>query len=246
MDYALEWNRWLHIVAGFIGLAAFWVPVFSRKGSSIHKTAGKVFRYSAIIVVAGAGLSVVVRITDALRSGASISGNIEAWSFLIFLGYIALFTGVILSHGIAVLKHKSKLSELNTPYRRISAWSAIFSSLFIVGWALYWQPDNAIVLYALSPIGILNGWSILQVISPSASHEPRKWLLEHLNAMLGCGIAFHTAFAVFGMGRILPIELTGIWQVLPWILPALIGIPATSIWMRKYRNQTAGAIQQAG
>jgi len=242
MDYLLELNLWLHIAAGFIGLGAFWVPVFSRKGSPLHKSAGKVFRYSAILVVAAAGISVVVRITDALVSGVSISDNVEGWSFLIFLGYIALITGVILSHGIAVLHHKSDLTELNTLYRRFSAWTAIFASLFIVGWAIYWQPDNSIVLYALSPIGILNGWSILKVIGRSTNHEPRKWLLEHLNAMLGCGIAFHTAFAVFGMGRVLPFDLAGIWQVLPWVLPALVGIPATSIWVRKYRTQTTTAI----
>ena len=247
METFLEGNRWLHIVAGFIGLAAFWIPVFTRKGSPIHKTAGRVFRYSAIVVIAGAGLSVLVRVIDALIfSDASIAENVEGWSFLVFLGYIALFTGVILSHGIAVLHHKSDLSELNTPYRRFSAWSAIFSSLFIIGWALYWQPDNAILLYALSPVGLLNGWNILQVISPNASHKPRKWLLEHLGAMLGCGVAFHTAFAVFGMNHFMPFELPGFWQVVPWILPALIGIPATSIWTRRYRKQTALAIQQSG
>ena len=139
MDAFLDGNRWLHMMAGFIGLAAFWIPVFTRKGSPLHKTAGKVFRYSAMIVVAGAGLSVVIRVIGALLFGdAAIADNIESWSFLLFLGYIALFTGVILSHGIAVLHHKGDLSGLNTPYRRFSAWSAIFASLFIVAWALYW------------------------------------------------------------------------------------------------------------
>ena len=245
MDLFLESNRWLHMVAGFIGLAAFWVPVFARKGSPVHKTAGKVFRYAAMLVVAGAGLSVLLRAFEALvLDGASIADNVESWSFLVFLGYLALVTGVILSHGIAVLHHKSDLSELNTLYRRISAWSAILASVFIIGWALYWRPENAILLYALSPIGLLNGWSILKVIHPSTQNEPRKWLYEHLGALLGCGIAFHTAFAVFGMGQVLPFEFPGLWQVVPWILPSLIGIPAISIWTRRYRNQSRAPVAQ--
>ena len=42
--------------------------------------------------------------------------------------------------------------------------------------------------------------------------------------MIGGGIAFHTAFAVFGAQRLWDYELSGFLGVLPWILPALIGI----------------------
>ena len=153
---------------------------------------------------------------------------------------LALVTGGILSHGFGVLREKRDLTALNTPYRRGTAWAMIGSSIFIIGWGLYWQPPNAILLYALSPIGIGNGLGILAVLDGRRA-GPGQWKLEHLNALLGCGIAFHTAFAVFGMSRFLPVQLPGAWQVLPWILPAAIGIPASIIWTRYYRRRAAPA-----
>ncbi len=238
METTLDLNRTLHMVFGFIGLIAFWFPVFSRKGGQLHRSAGKVFRYSAMVVLAAAGAAVLGNMAGAAMRGVAFADNPESWAFALFLGYLALVTGVILSHGVAVLKHKKATTELDTPYRRISAWTAILASVFLVAWALYYRPDNMILLLALSPIGILNGFGILKVISGQRS-EPGLWKLEHINAMLGCGIAFHTAFAVFGINRMTDYNLPGMWQVVPWILPAAIGIPATSIWMRRERAKFA-------
>ncbi len=63
------------------------------------------------------------------------------------------------------------------------------------------------------------------------------WWYEHMGAMLGGGIAFHTAFLVIGAGRLLGVQLTGFTAVVPWILPSLIGIPATAIWVGYYRRK---------
>lgn len=240
MDLFLDANRWMHIVFGFIGLAAFWFPIFARKGGTTHRAAGKVFRYSAMVVVSAAGLAVVLNILRALFEGHSISANPAGWSFLVFLGYLALVTGGILSHGFGVLRQKRDLSALDTPYRRATAWSLIGASVFIVCWGLYWQPPNAILLYALSPVGIGNGLGILAVLNGRRA-GPGQWKLEHLNALIGCGVAFHTAFAVFGMSRFVALDLPGVWQVLPWILPAAIGLPAGFIWTRYYRRRMTAA-----
>ncbi len=32
----------IHVATGFVGLAAFWVPVLARKGSRTHVRAGRV------------------------------------------------------------------------------------------------------------------------------------------------------------------------------------------------------------
>lgn len=236
MDEFLAINRWTHIVFGFLGLVAFWIPVFTRKGGAVHRWAGKVFRYSAMVVLAGAGLAVVLHGAASLIAGVGVADQLEGFSFLLFLGYLALVTGVALSHGIAVLGAKRDLTSLNTPYRSFSAWLAIAASGFLIGWALYWRPENAIILYALSPLGISTGIDILRVIR-GRKQEPGLWKLEHLGAMLGCGIAFHTAFAVFGSNRLFTFGLDGVWMVLPWVLPAAIGIPATALMTRYYRNR---------
>jgi len=246
MEAFLELNRWVHISAGFIGLAAFWVPLFVRKGARVHRRAGSVFRFTAMLVIGAAGVSVLLNIARAMAGGASVADDPEGWSFLVFLGYLALVTGGILSHGIAVLRHKRDPAVLDTPYRRLVAASLIAASAFIIGWALYWQPGNAIVLFALSPLGIINGIQMLEVIrgrryDAEQWRTGQRWKIEHLGAMIGCGIAFHTAFAVFGMNRFAAFDLPGVWQVVPWILPAAIGIPATSLLARHYRRQVAAA-----
>ena len=58
-----------------------------------------------------------------------------------------------------------------------------------------------------------------------------------MGATLGAGIAFHTAFAVFGMRRFVDLSNAGLLSILPWVLPAAIGIPATSLWQRHYRRK---------
>jgi hypothetical protein len=55
--------------------------------------------------------------------------------------------------------------------------------------------------------------------------------------MIGGGIAFHTAFLVLGAGRLFGLQLTGANAAVLWILPTLIGLPASAIWVRYYRRK---------
>jgi hypothetical protein len=55
--------------------------------------------------------------------------------------------------------------------------------------------------------------------------------------MLGGGIAFHTAFLVLGAGRMFGLQLDGMAAVVPWLLPTLIGVPASAIWTRYYKRK---------
>lgn len=235
MDAWLEANRWFHIVVGYLGLMAFWIPIVTSKGGWLHKKAGLIFRYSGWIVVFSALMAVMLYLARLIAQDQGPGLSPESWSFLLFLGYLAIITGLALSHGMAVLKHKRDLSKLKSPYRVALAWVGILSSLFIVAWALYWRPSNMIVLLALSPIGLLTGMGMLKLFKKTPA-DPKVWLYEHLGSMIGAGIAFHTAFAVFGANQMFNYSLQGFWQVIPWIAPAAIGIPATQLWVRHYRN----------
>jgi hypothetical protein len=236
MSLLLDVNRWIHVVFGFLGLAAFWVPILTRKGAKQHRRFGRVFRYSAMVVITAAGISITLHLLRLLLAGQSPAMNPVGWAILVFLGYLALVTGVMLSHGIAVLGAKRDLRKLNTIYHRLLAWLSISGSLIIIGWALYWQPPNAFLLYALSPLGIVIGVGMLKLCRMPAD-DPKTWLYEHLGAMLGTGIAFHTAFAVFGVNRLLHFELPGMLMVIPWLLPTALGIPASIMWKRHYRRK---------
>ena len=51
------------------------------------------------------------------------------------------------------------------------------------------------------------------------------------------GIAFHTAFLVFGPRNVLGGAMSkGTWSFLPWVLPAALGTPELCFWTRYYKR----------
>jgi hypothetical protein len=160
------------------------------------------------------------------------------------LSYLILVVSIGLRHGFAVLEHKSDITELNTGLNNALANISMLASGIIIVYAIIVSPTNQILLYALSPIGIFTGLDIKTAVRNKHQYK-KTWLYEHLLALLGTGIAFHTAFAVFGAGQIFNLSFSGFTQVVPWITPALIGTPAISIWTRIYKKKYSdfGAVE---
>lgn len=236
MDLILKILLFAHVALGFIGLLAFWVPIFSRKGGPLHRRFGRIYKYCAYFVFGSAGVAVILRTLQFLFAGHTLATRPASFGFLIFLAYLALTTFNTVRHGVGVLEHKKDPTALATPINQWLARSSILASLIVIAFALIVSPPNKIVLFALSPIGLLTGIGMLRYMSkPPAT--ARAWLYEHLGSMIGGGIAFHTAFAVFGINRIVDIGLDGWVAAIPWIAPAAIGIPATVIWTRHYRRK---------
>ncbi len=77
------------------------------------------------------------------------------------------------------------------------------------------------------------------------SVQPSPWWSEHLSAMLGTGIGAYTAFFVFGGRRLFSAYLPGGWELLPWFLPTVIGVPAISLTIRHYRARFEPAARPA-
>jgi len=228
--------RLIHVVFGFAGLAAFWIPIFARKGAATHVRFGKIFVWSAYIVLAGAALALANRFVSLSLEGVGPSDNPGLYAFMIFLAYLTLVTFVTVRHGMVVLRHKRDPAAVRTTLNATLAYAAIAASSGLVLYAIIASPPNIIVLLALSPIGFGVGTSNLRYMrNPPGS--PRAWMYEHLGAMLGAGIAFHTAFAVFGSAQLFDIGLSGWLAVVPWVAPAAIGIPASIIWTRHYRRK---------
>ena len=235
MELLREILRWPHIIFGFVGLVAFWFPVFARKGAKLHRRAGKVFIWCGYGVAVSAGMSCAVLITMIFERGLTEQNRASLAAFT-FLGYLALVTFVILRHSMRVLESKKDPAKIDTPFDRGLALAAIAASLAIIAFALLQPTRMTTLLLALSPIGLSSGWGILRYLS-GAITSPRAWFYEHMGATLGAGIAFHTAFAVFGMQRIFDLPSTGLISILPWVLPAAIGIPGTFLWQRHYRKK---------
>ncbi|MFK7954994.1 MAG: hypothetical protein AB8B96_02770 [Lysobacterales bacterium] len=231
---------WIHVVIGFVGLTAFWFPVFSRKGGKLHRQMGKVYVYCAYVVLATAGSSVLYQLFRFLGPERSIAEHPNSFAAYIFLGYLSLVTFLSVHHGFGVLRFKGQPNAMSSPLRMGLAISAMVASAGVIAFALIFKPGNAIVLLALSPIGILGGWGIINYLR-STDLSPKEWMYEHIGSMLGGGIAFHTAFMVFGANRLMDLGLSGWQQVIPWVLPSIIGIPASILWTRHYRLKFSNA-----
>jgi len=236
MDFFSEVARFIHVAFGAIGLAAFWIPVFARKGAMNHVRFGKVFVWSAYIVLGAAAIALLVRLADLSMRDIGPADEPLLFAFIVFLGYLTFVTFVVVRHGMEVLRHKRDPAALRTTLNIALAYASITASVAIITYALLLSPPNMILLIALSPIGFGNGFGQLRYMK-SERPSKRGWMYEHLGAMLGSGIAFHTAFAVFGSTRLFDIGLTGWIAIIPWVAPAIIGIPAIAIWTRHYRRQ---------
>ncbi len=71
---------------GFVGLAAFWVPVFARKGSRAHMRAGRVYTYCAYVVTLSAVTASAGRIVTCLSQGIGVADRPDLYGFPLFLG----------------------------------------------------------------------------------------------------------------------------------------------------------------
>ena len=75
MEWLIEANRWFHMIIGFVGLAAWWVPILTKKGGKQHVFFGKVFALSAYIIGSTALAGVTMRVGYALWRGIDITEN---------------------------------------------------------------------------------------------------------------------------------------------------------------------------
>lgn len=227
---------WGHIVAGFIGLGAFWVPVFARKGSRTHVRFGTIYAWCAYVVTSSAVLTSLGRILQYQLEGIAIGAQPERYGFAVFLGYLGLATFASVRHAVRVVETRKAPDRIKTPFHRGLGWTSIGASVVTIALALaIWSPIS-IVLLSLSPGGIAVGSGILTYLNRGAE-EHMGWFYSHMGAMIGGGIAFHTAFAVFGAQRIFQYSLDGAFAVVPWIAPTLIGVPALIAGRRYYQRR---------
>lgn len=225
-----------HVATGFVGLAAFWIPIFARKGGRLHVQAGRVYAYCAYVVTLSAVTVSAGRIVSYQIQGIGLAEQPDLYGFALFLGYLGVVTFATVRQAMRVVATRRTPEKLRTPFHEGLGWASIAGSVTVIAYALAVWSDLSPILLALSPIGLSIGSGMLRLMrNPGARHM--GWFYSHLGSMLGGGIAFHTAFAVFGAQRFWAYELAGPFAIVPWILPTLVGIPAIIIWTRHYRRK---------
>ena len=212
------------------------MPVFARKGGRTHVRAGRVFVYCAYVVTLSAVTAAAGRIVSYQVQGIRLADDPVLYGISLFLGYLGLVTFATVRQAMRALATRRAPETLWTPFHEALAWASIGSSAALIAFALTVWSDVSPILLGLSPIGLFTGRNMLRLMrNPRA--ERMGWFYSHLGSMLGGGIAFHTAFAVFGVQRLWAYDLAGPLAVVPWILPTVIGLPAIAIWTRHYRRK---------
>lgn len=235
--------RWVHVLAGAFGLVLFWVPIFSRKGSQLHKQFGRGFIWCVNIIGVSALVSVSLRLGMMAINGQAFSQQPMA-GFLVFLGYLGLNVLISAWYMRHVVINQRDLAGLGRPLAWLGVALCGASSVGLLATAVLLPSKASMVMYMLSPVGILNMWSMRRHLR-APMREPKAWFYEHMGQGIGLGIAFHTAFFVFGAQSVFSQWLSGFWGVLPWIAPVAIGVTANVLWERAYRRRFAGVQRHA-
>lgn len=240
---------YLHIVAGVIALALFWVPVFSKKGALNHKRFGRLFA----IIMYGVGWSGVLMATFDLwrplvthplvatatpEVEAVVSAGIRSTAtFLLSLSILVLTTT---RHGWLVIRHQQDRRILRRP-PHVALCLALLSAgltLLVIGGR---RGDILMLIF-----GALETWLAAGFLHYSFKSElahVREWWVEHLGALIASGIGAYTAFFVVGAVSVLePLLAQGSFAglgVVFWVAPGIIGGIAIAWLSHKYRRRFA-------
>lgn len=220
MDTLHEIARWLHIGVGTLAFASLWTAGFSRKGTRLHKGAGRIYVWTMIVVLVTAA---VLTITSLARG---------QWIAAVFLAFLLSITATSLWMGRRALEFKGDPEGY-------SSWI-----LFAVGLANILAASGAIwvgllteepFMVGVSVIGLLIGFGAIRTWRTPPTH-PRFWLKQHISGMIGSGIATHIAFASIGLRQLFPDTDTSVITLWPWVVPLIIGFSASALAERRYVN----------
>jgi hypothetical protein len=211
----------LHAGLGTLALLTFWTAGLSRKGSPVHRAAGKAYLLAMTALLAVAvPMSLVVLVQRSQVGGA----------FLLYLLVISV-TAVWLSW--RAIRDRRDWARYTGPVYRGLMWLNLISALAIAAIGLLLARNMQLIIVSFAGIGLFSFFSMRRFAS-ARPEDPRWWLREHLTAMLGNGVATHIAFLGIGLPKVLPMLAGPTLQNLAWLGPLVVAFVAGSYLTRKY------------
>lgn len=223
-----------HAGFGTLALLTFWTAGLARKGSPLHVRAGKVYLLSMAALLA---FALPMSLMIVFAYGKPVIGG-----FLLYLIVITV-TGVWLSW--RAIRDKRDWARYTGPVYRALMWLNLAAGIGIALVGLFIAQQMQLIIVSFSLIGIL-GFVRMRRFAAQPPTEPRWWMRQHLNAMLGNGVATHIAFLSIGLPRLLPMLQGPLFQNIAWLAPLGVAVLAGAYLSRKYlsapvrgRTQTA-------
>lgn len=202
----------LHILAGFLALLIFWIPIVTKKGRKVHRTVGWIYVWAMAIVSVSAFYMGVYRVFF------DDTADLERISFSWFLIFISILSGATAWYGIRVLRFKQRKER----HRHVTD---LFVSILLVssgvGISIYGFTIGSPLIAYFPLLGIFLGGLQLHYWLRKPTRR-MHWYYEHFGGMIPCCIATVTAFTVFGAPRLLNLAPT---NILLWFLPTILLVP---------------------
>lgn len=248
--------RGSHVVIGFAGLLLFWLIVLGKKGTPRHRLIGRCFVLTAFYIGGSAIFSsawALLHLESFAPKLATLEEDVQVitrgqiqflFTLLLFLA-IATVTGALYGlHSVRLKENVAALRRTSLPYWQLAAAiTGLGLSVFggyhlVVGVPTGGMPREAYwVPLLLGGFGFSETLKEMrQVFRPLA--DSREWLYRHVEQMFGTGVAFHTAFLVFGARVWLAPYLHGPLMFVPWIAPLIVGGFATKWYVARLKLQS--------
>ena len=178
----------LHSSVGTVALASFWTAALARKGSQVHRTAGKIFLISLIGVMTFATLLVAARVQSGNLGGA-----------LLYLFLISLVATACWLTWFSVRRQRDPERLTGATYRALASWLVIMGVVvFSIGVA---SGQPLTMFLALLGLGFgANMWRL----AFARERGPQWWRAHHMNGAMMNFIACHDSFLTIGLASVLP------------------------------------------
>lgn len=213
-----RWSLFLHIAAGSVALAAFWLAAFLRKGSPRHRRVGQVFLVAMLGVLAS-GVPLTLGMIARGRPAVAM-----------FLAFLLLLTGTgCWNAWCAIRRRRDRRAYFGGLFWTLASIVAL-AGLGIVALGVQLGSPLFMVFGGLGPFLLVDAllrWR-------RAAGNPQWWLREHYDAMIGNGVATHIAFFSIGLRNAFPGLDPVLMQHFAWFGPLAAAFVAAFWLNRRY------------
>lgn len=216
--YALTF--FTHAGLGTLALITFWIAGLSRKGSPVHRAAGKVYLL-AMVGLLVAAVPLAWRVFQQFPVGGA------------FLYYLLVIVTTSMWTSWRSLRDKRDWKRYTGPVYRGLMWANLASAIAIAAVGLFVAKQMQLIIVAFAGIGLFAFVQMRRFLRQPPD-DPRWWLREHFTAMLGNGVATHIAFLSIGLPKVLPSLAGPTLQNLAWLGPLVVAFLAGTYLTRKY------------
>ena len=208
----------LHIAAGTLALATFWIAGLVKKGTLLHRRVGQAYLLAMAAIVL-TGIPLVRQVGD---RGHPVGA--------LFLTYLLVLVGNGCWSAWRAIRDRRDRRAYFGPMHWFAAALTAGSALAIIALGVQ---TGAVLLQVFGGVGVFAGAGAIHGWRRSAT-DPRWWLKEHYGAMVGNGVATHIAFFGIGLRSLLPGVDPQVLQSLAWFTP-LAGALVAAWWLgRRY------------